>query len=209
VAAPAVSRVAALRAQVPPRRFVFLGVGGVEPRKGTRHAFEALAALKRDRGQVATLVVVGGHSFQDYTAYRDEALAALTGLGLVLGEDVVLAGTVTDEDLAGWYHAADALCFPSVKEGWGLAVLEAMAADLPVLASDLPVFTEYLTDGVDALLPPVGDPMAIAAAMERLLDDDGLRRKLAEGGRAVLPQYTWAASAVRHRAIYAECLPPV
>jgi len=209
VAAPAVSRVAALRAQVPPRRFVFLGVGGVEPRKGTRHAFEALAALKRDRGPVATLVVVGGHSFQDYTAYRDEALAALTGLGLVLGEDVVLAGTVTDEDLAGWYHAADALCFPSVKEGWGLAVLEALAAGLPVLASDLPVFREYLVDGVSALLPPVGDAAGITAAMVRLVDDPELRRRLVEGGRAILPRYTWSASAARHREVYADLLAQV
>jgi glycosyltransferase-like protein len=206
VAAPSVSRVAALRAQVPPRRFVFLGVGGVEPRKGTRHAFEALAALKRDRGPVATLVVVGGHSFQDYTAYRDEALAALPGLGLVLGEDVVLAGTVTDEDLAGWYHAADALCFPSVKEGWGLAVLEALAAGLPVLASDLPVFREYLVDGVSALLPPVGDVAGITTAMVRLVDDPELRRMLVEGGRAILPGYTWSASAARHREVYAELL---
>jgi glycosyltransferase-like protein len=206
VAAPPADRVAALRAQVPSGRFVFLGVGGIEPRKGTRHAFEALAALKRDRGPAASLVVVGGHSFQDYTAYRDEALAALPGLGLVLGEDVVLAGTVSDADLAGWYHAADALCFPSVKEGWGLAVLEALAADLPVLASDLPVFREYLADGVSALLPPVGDAAGIAAAMARLIDEPALRRGLAEGGRAVLPRYTWSASAARHREVYAELL---
>lgn len=206
VAAPPADRVATLRAQVPPGRFVFLGVGGIEPRKGTRHAFEALAALKRERGPVASLVVVGGHSFQDYTAYRDEALAALPGLGLVPGEDVVLAGTVSDADLAGWYHAADALCFPSVKEGWGLAVLEALAADLPVLASDLPVFREYLVDGVSALLPPVGDAAGIAAAMTRLLDEPSLRRALVEGGRAVLPRYTWSASAARHREVYAELL---
>jgi glycosyltransferase-like protein len=206
---PGPAPVAALRARIPADRFLFLGVGGVEPRKGTRHGFEALARLKRRRGPVATLAIIGGHSFQDYTAYRDAALASLPDLGLVLGEDVVLLGTVPDADLAGWYHAADALCFPSAKEGWGLVVLEAMAADLPVLASDLPVFAEYLIDGVDALLPAVGDPIAIAAAMERLLDDEGLRRKLVEGGRAVLPRYTWAASAVRHRAIYAECMPPV
>jgi glycosyltransferase-like protein len=203
-AAPDLARLSELRSRIPSDRFLFLGVGGIEPRKGTRHAFEALARLKRDRGPVAMLAVIGGHSFQDYTAYRDAALAALPELGLVLGEDVVQLGTVSDADLAAWYHAADALCFPSTKEGWGLVVLEAMAADLPVVASDLPVFAEYLTDGVSALLPPVGDPVALAAAMERLFDDAALRRTLVEGGRTVLPRYTWATSAARHREVYAE-----
>ena len=79
-----------------------------------------------------------------------------------------------------------------------------MAAGLPVIASDLPVFAEYLTDGVSALLPPVADSGALAAAMGRLVDDAALRRTLVEGGRAVLPRYTWAASAARHREVYAE-----
>ena len=87
---------------------------------------------------------IGGHSFQDYAPYRDDALARLPELGLDLGRDVVLLGTVPEAELGAWYRAADALAFPSVKEGWGLAVLEAMSADLPVVASDLPVFREYL-----------------------------------------------------------------
>ncbi|SHL17529.1 glycosyltransferase, MSMEG_0565 family [Pseudonocardia thermophila] len=194
--------VAQLRDRLPQDRFVFLGMGGVEPRKGTRHAFEAFSLLKRRRGPVATFAIIGGHSFQDYTAYREAALAALPDLGLVLGEDVVLLGTVPDPELAGWYHAADALCFPSVKEGWGLAVMEAIAAGLPVLASDIPVFQEYLTDGETALLPAAGDAEAIAKDLERLLDDPQLRARLAAAARGVLPRYSWEASATRHREIY-------
>ncbi|GEL20936.1 MSMEG_0565 family glycosyltransferase [Pseudonocardia asaccharolytica] len=194
---------AALRARVPAGRFLFLGVGGVEPRKGTVHAFRALARLRRELGPVATLAIVGGHSFQDYTAYRDAALASLPGLGLVLGEDVVLLGTVDEAELAGWYHTADALCFPSVKEGWGLVVLEAMSTGLPVIASDLPVFGEYLVDGESALLPRVGDDSALAAAMRRLIADPDLRERLVAGGHAVLPRYTWEASAARHQELYA------
>lgn len=148
------------------------------------------------------LVVVGGHSFQDYTAYRDAALASLPSLGLQLGVDVVQLGTVDDDELAGWYTAADALAFPSVKEGWGLVVLEAMSMDLPVIASDLPVFGEYLTDEQDALLPAVADSAALAAAMRRMVTDDALRARLRAGGRAVVGRFTWAASAERHRAIY-------
>lgn len=186
----------------PDGRFVFLGVGGVEPRKGTVHAFHALARLRR-AGVDAMLAVVGGHSFQDYAAYRSAALAELPGLGLHLGRDVVLLGTVDEDELAGWYHSADALCFPSIKEGWGLAVLEAMAAGLPVVASDLAVFREYLVDGESALLPPAADDVALARAMRSLVEDAGLRERLRAGGRAVLPRFTWEAAAHRHREIYA------
>jgi glycosyltransferase-like protein len=183
-------------------RFVFLAVGGVEPRKGTVHTFRALARLRRG-GVDAVLAVVGGHSFQDYAAYRDASLALLPELGLTLGKDVVLLGTVSEAELGGWYHAADALCFPSVKEGWGLAVLEAMGAGLPVIASDLPVFREYLVHGRTALLPPVADDVALAAAMRTMVLDAGLRERLRAGGRALLPRYSWAASAQRHQHIYA------
>lgn len=184
-------------------RFLFLSVGGVEPRKGSVHAFRALARLRRD-GINAMLAVVGGHSFQDYTPYREAALALLPELGLRLGRDVVLLGTVDEQDLVGWYHAADALAFPSVKEGWGLAVLEAMSAGLPVIASDLPVFREYLVDGHNALLPSVGDDLALARAMRSLVCDVLLRKRLRAGGWQLLPRFSWAASALRHQEIYLD-----
>ena len=187
-------------------RFLFLAVGGVEPRKGSTTLFRALGLL-RERGLRPALAIVGGQSFQDYEAYRQEALALLPSLGLTLGTDVVRVGTVTDADLATWYRSADALAFPSVKEGFGLVALEALAADLPVVASDLPVFREFLTDGRDALLPAVGDPAALADAMERVMTDPALRSALVEGGRAVVPRFTWAASATRHREIYRALLP--
>ncbi|HEY1968794.1 MAG TPA: MSMEG_0565 family glycosyltransferase [Pseudonocardia sp.] len=205
-AAPPPDVVTALRARVGADggdRFVFLAVGGVEPRKGSVHAFRALSRLKR-AGIDAVLVVVGGHSFQDYTAYRDASLGLLPELGLTLGEDVVLLGTVSEAELAGWYHAADALAFPSVKEGWGLAVLEAMSAGLPVIASDLPVFGEYLVDGKNALLPPVADDVALAAAMRLMIQDAELRERLRDGGFELLPRFSWAASALRHQEIYLD-----
>jgi glycosyltransferase-like protein len=201
---PAAQR-AALRARVGATdRFLFLAVGGVEPRKGTHHLFEALGELARGTGPRPVLAVVGGHSFQDYTAYRDAALASLPALGLRLGVDVVQLGTVDEAELAGWYSAADALAFPSVKEGWGLVVLEALSMGLPVVASDLPVFGEYLTDGEDALLPAVCDSAALAAALRRIMTDAALRDRLRTAGHAVAQRYTWAASAARHREIYAD-----
>jgi glycosyltransferase-like protein len=203
---PPASR-AELRARVgitDERAFLFLAVGGVEPRKGSVYLFEALGRLRRELVTPVVLAVVGGHSFQDYAAYRDAALASLPRLGLTLGRDVVLLGTIDDEELAGWYQAADALAYPSVKEGWGLAVLEAMSQDLPVIATDLPVFREYLTDHVDALLPRVADAARLASAMRELVTDPALGNRLRAGGRILLPRFTWAASARRHLQIYAE-----
>lgn len=191
------------RAGVDDSRFLFLSVGGIEPRKGSVHLLAALAAAARP----AALAVVGGHSFQDYAAYREAALASLPRLGLELGRDVTLLGTVPDDELPDWYGAADALAFPSLKEGWGLAVLEAMSAGLPVIATDIPVFREYLTHCRDALLVPPADPEALAAAMQSMMTDGDLRRRLADNGRALAARYTWEASARRHLAIYSSPRP--
>ncbi|MGH9035098.1 MAG: MSMEG_0565 family glycosyltransferase [Acidimicrobiia bacterium] len=183
--------------------FLVLTVGGIEPRKGTATLFEALAALKSRMEVAPVLGLVGGHSFQDYRAYREAALARLPDLGLELGRDVVILGTVSDAELGGWYRAADVFAFPSVKEGFGLVVLEAMAAGLPVVASDIPVFAEYLTDGTDALLAPSGDAAALAGALERVATDPALRVRLVTGGADVVARFTWEASARRHLDIYA------
>lgn len=185
-------------------RFLFLAVGGIEPRKGSVHLLEALALLKRRIEPSPVLAVVGGHSFQDYAGYRRAALARLPELGLSLGTDVCLLGMVTEEELGGWYRAADALAFPSLKEGWGLAVLEAMSAGLPVIASDIPVFREYLVDGRSALLAPAGDSEALAEAMGRVVSDSGLRDRLRSEGAIVAGRYTWSESARQHMGIYED-----
>ncbi len=183
-------------------RFVFLSVGGVEPRKGSSFLFEAMAILARELVPAPALVVIGGHSFQDYRRYRDEALSRLPGLGLELGRDIMLAGSVSDADLHEWYRSADALAFPSVKEGWGLAVLEAMAADLPVVSSDIAVLREYLTQDETAVMTHVGDPASLADGMRRLVTDGGLRDTLVRGGRALVPAFSWARAADEHARLY-------
>ncbi|HYH51263.1 MAG TPA: glycosyltransferase, partial [Acidimicrobiia bacterium] len=165
-------------------------------------AVAELAARSSSGGPRPVLAVVGGHTFFDYRAYRDSALGRLPELGLVEGRDILLLGTVSEADLGAWYRAADVFAFPSVKEGFGLVVLEALAAGLPVVASDIPVFAEYLEDGQNALLVPPGDAAALAGALGRLAADPVLRRRLAAGGQPLVEQFTWAASARTHREIY-------
>jgi glycosyltransferase-like protein len=187
-------------------RFLFLAVGGVEPRKGSSYLFEALARLHDRMAPPPVLAIIGGQSFQDYAEYRTNALRQLDELGLTLGRDVVLLGTVPDAEMAAWYRAADALAFPSVKEGFGLAVLEAMSADLPVVTSDLPVFREYLVPGRDAVMAPVGDVSALADALHAVATDRRLRRRLVHAGRPIAARFSWPAAALEHRTIYSRLL---
>lgn len=196
-------RDAVRRARGLSERFVFLAVGGVEPRKGSVFLLQAMAILTEDVDPAPALVVVGGHSFQDYSTYRDETLAGLPELGLELDRDVFLLGTVSDSALHEWYRSADALTFPSVKEGWGLAVLEAMAADLPVVTSDIAVLQEYLTDHKTAVMTRAGDPRSLAAGMRELILDPALRTRLVEGGRSLAAGFSWSRAALEHRAFYA------
>jgi glycosyltransferase-like protein len=185
-------------------RFVFLSVGGVEPRKGSIFLVQAMAILAHELDPPPVLVIVGGNSFQDYTEYRNEVLAMLPDLGLQLGRDVILGGTISDPQLHEWYRSADALAFPSVKEGWGLAVLEAMTADLPVVASDIAVLREYLTHDETAVLTRVGDPASLAAGMRQLITDGALRATLIRGGRSLVPAFSWRRAAKEHARLYTQ-----
>jgi glycosyltransferase-like protein len=183
-------------------RPMLLTVGGIEPRKGSETLVRAIALL-RNAGLDPILAIVGGHSFQDYRAYRERVFSLLPELRLEPGRDIALLGTVADAELPSWYAAADVFAFPSTKEGWGLAVLEAMSAGLPVVASDLPVFREYLAPGRDALLVPVNSPAALAGALTSVLGDPQLAERLREAGRAVAARFTWEATAAEHKTIYA------
>lgn len=195
----------ALRDRVGARdRFLFLTVGGIEPRKGTMELVEALAEL-RDRDPPGPVVaLVGGHSFQDHTPYRERVLARMEKLGVELGGDLVVLGTVPDDELDAWYRAADGFVFPSAKEGFGLVVLEALASRLPVIATDIPVFAEYLTHDRDALLARSGDAASLAEEMRRVMLDAELRERLAQAGPEIASRYSWEASASHHREVYDE-----
>lgn len=190
-------------------RFVFLTIGGIEPRKGSEHLVAALSRLTTeadiDRASSPRrpmLAVIGGHSFQDYEEYRTRVIGSFEELGLVPDVDIVLLGTLADAEVVEWLHAADAFAFPSIEEGWGLVVLEAMSAGLPVVASDIEVFHEFLTHEVDALLTEAANPDSLAAGMRRLMDEPDTRARLVHNGLDLVTRYSWATTADRHRDLY-------
>jgi glycosyltransferase-like protein len=191
---------------VPGDRFVFLTVGGIEPRKGSLELVEALGRLRREAPPGPAVVVVGGHSFQDHAPYRERVFARMGEIGVEPGRDLVVLGTLPDAELEAWYRAADGFVFPSVREGFGLVVLEAMASGLPVVATDIPVFREYLVHGRDALLAEAGNAASLAGEMGRLMRDAALRERLGAAGPSSAARFSWSRSARRHREIY-ERLP--
>ena len=158
------------------------------------------------QGRRSALLLAGGETMLDYTPFRQEFFALLGQSGLQAGHDVRLLGVVADEQIPSLYHAADALAFPSVKEGWGLVVLEALASELPVLSSALPVFHEYLRSGENALLVDPLDEGAIAAGLLQLAGGADLRRKLALAGPPTALQFGWEATALAHEACYRRWL---
>jgi glycosyltransferase involved in cell wall biosynthesis len=117
-------------------------------------------------------------------------------LAVALGVEgaVWFEGDVTDRgDVAARYAGADLFCLPSRHETFGFAFVEAMAAGLPVVAVDAGAAAEVLGDA-GALVPP-DDPGALAEAIEHILDDPALSRRLAEMGRERAKLFSWSAAA--------------
>jgi len=169
-----------------------LAVGGIEPRKGTLDLVEAMAVVQRRRRDLQ-LVVAGGETLFDYRAYRAEVDARAAELGV----HPVVLGPVDHEQLPALVAGAEAFAFPSTKEGFGLAALEALAAGVPVVARDLPVLREVL--GATAAF--AADPAGLAGA---LLTASAAGRDPATvaAGRALAAALDWDTAAAAHLALY-------
>jgi len=113
---------------------------------------------------------------------------------------VRLAGYLDEETVRSLHHLATLLVFPSLAEGFGLPVLEAMAAGLPVATSGTSALPEIAGEAALAFDPQ--DPEDIAAQIGRLLDDQGLRRSLAEKGRQRAGLFEWSTTAAKTLEFY-------
>lgn len=183
---------------------LILSIGGFEERKNTLGIVEAFTRL-RVRHPEAQLVIAGGASLLDHASYRACCQAALSAAGLAVGRGlpVIETGPVPHTDMPALYRVADVLAFPSLKEGFGLCVLEAMACGTPVIVSRKPPFTEYLA-AMEALFVDPADSGAIAGAMAQALAPD-TRARLRTTASARVAAHTWRACAERHFDAYAAC----
>lgn len=180
---------------------ILLCVGGIEERKNTNRilaAFQQIQTIHRD----AQLVIAGGASLLDHSSYRRDFESMLSGEHLT--RSVHAIGLVPDIDMPVLYRLADVLVFPSVKEGFGLAVLEAMASGVPVVTSRIEPFTEYLSEDDAVWCDPLSEA-SIANAIATSLTEP-LRSRLVRRGRVVAEQHDWTATAHAHLPVYENLL---
>ncbi len=181
---------------------IFLCVGGVEQRKNTLHMLEAFAELAPLRPD-AELVIAGGASLLDHDAYQRAFAERLATLGPAAAS-VRRLGVIADRDMPRLYRLASALVFASVKEGFGLCVLEAMASGVPVVAPSIEPFLGYLAP-LDALWCDPMNVQTIADAMALALCD-AAARSLRARGPMVAARFDWGAVAEAHEPQYRRLL---
>ena len=108
------------------------------------------------------------------------------------------------EALPGYYAAAAVYACPTVLGSFGITLLEAMATARPVVCYDTNGFRSVVRDGIEGLMTPVGDVPALADAIERVLGDEALRRRMGQAGRQRAAGYAWPAVADHVLGVYAR-----
>jgi glycosyltransferase involved in cell wall biosynthesis len=175
-----------------PERFV-LSLGAMEPRKNLPRLLEAFAALAPAVRNEFALVVAGAQGW-----LNDAVHEQVQKLGL--GESVHFVGYIEQEDLAALYSLATVFAYPSLWEGFGLPVLEAMACGTPVLTSSVSSLPEVAGDA--AILVQPTDVDAIGEGLGRLLEDGSLRADLSARGRGRAAEFSWERCARETLAVY-------
>ena len=156
---------------------VVLYVGRMRTRKAVAVLLEAFAGLLRAYPK-ARLVLAGDGEHRQALEQRAEALE--------LGSAVHFLGAVPRQQMGHWYGAADIYCLPSIYEGFPVAILEAMAAGLPVVSTTVSGIPEAVEDGVTGLLVEPEDAAALTDALERLAADAELCRDMGQAGQQLV-----------------------
>jgi alpha-1,3-rhamnosyl/mannosyltransferase len=163
---------------VKPGHYV-LAIGTLEPRKNLLRLIHAHAALPDALRRGHPLLIVGPRGWEEGDALAEAGSR----------EDVRLAGFVAEADLPALYSGCAVFCYPSLYEGFGLPVLEAMAAGAAVITSDVSSLPEVGGDAVAYVSPE--DEHAITGALDRLLGAPGERAELGERARRRAADFSW------------------
>jgi len=180
-----------------------LAVGGIEERKNTLQLLEAFALLRQTHAE-AQLVLAGGASLLDHDTYTQRFIARAAQVGLRIGkhEPIVVTGPLEDAAIPALLQRADVVSMMSLREGFGLVVLEALAAGTPVVVSQIEPFTGYLDERVCCWAQP-DNATSIGNALRRALHERGgvdFEHAVPE----LLARFSWRESARRHIALYAN-----
>jgi glycosyltransferase involved in cell wall biosynthesis len=175
------------------REKIILNVGAIQRRKNIVRLIEAFERTPAGW----SLVLAGSAGFG-----ADEIFARIERSRR--RADIRLTGYVPDDQLAEWYARAKIFAFPSLDEGFGMPVLEAMAAGVPVIAADRSALPEICADA--ALLVNPLDTDALAEAFGQLVQDDALAERLIQRGLAQAAKFTWTRATEETWQIYRELL---
>lgn len=180
---------------------VFLAVGGIETRKNTLRIFAAFRQVLQQRTN-AQLIIVGGASLLDHDDYRQSFNAAVVESGIVSGlcQSLIITGPLPDADMPSVFRLADALVFPSLTEGFGLVVLEAIISGTPTIVSRRPPFTDYLKNQ-DCIWADPEDSASISIAMLAAINEFP-KHSLPKIAQRLSSEFSWAQSAKTHLDIY-------
>jgi glycosyltransferase involved in cell wall biosynthesis len=173
-------------------------VGSEQPRKNLERLVEAVAAVRR-RGADLRLVKVGNHQTQEG---RDRFLRALERAGL--GPVTTILDSVSDRELVTLYRSATVHVLPSLQEGFGFPVLEAMACGCPSVVAAIPALLE-ITDGAALSVDPL-DVRALRNAIEAVATREAVREGLRARGLLRARCFTWERAADAYLALYDEAL---
>jgi glycosyltransferase involved in cell wall biosynthesis len=178
--------------------FVVSAVGALEARKGHRYLIEAIGALAATRKSVKLKCLIAGQGSIRGVLQSEIAVVRCT-------ERAKLLGRIDDARELLW--ASDVFAMPSLKEGLGVAALEAMASALPVIVSDVGGLREVVEDDRSGVVVPPANPKAIASAIGRLVESDELRSQMGAAARArVVENYSMDKMAARTLALYRGCV---
>jgi glycosyltransferase involved in cell wall biosynthesis len=173
-----------------------LYVGRLRTRKAVAVLLEAMSDLAQRRPDLRLLIAGDGE--QRRALRRRAARPDLRGR-------VEFLGPLDRDAIAEWYRNAAVLCLPSIYEGFPVTIVEAMAAGLPVVATRVAGVPEAVEDGVTGALVPPEDAGALAAALERLLEDIDLRRRMSAAARAAfVERFAIGVVSDAHLALYEE-----
>lgn len=175
-----------------------LFVGRLSEEKGVEYLLNAMPEIIRSVSSVK-LVVVGNGVMEEYLRKMC--------VDLNIQQRVVFAGAMTHEALPPYYATADILIGPSLREGFGLAFVEALACGCAVVASDLPGIADIIVDEKTGLCFRPGDSPDIAHHIIRLLKDTNLRQMVRRQGREhVIAKFGWDGIVQRYRQLITECV---
>jgi len=177
-----------------PGRYI-VAIGTVEPRKNLHRLITAYRNLPSDLQKDVGLVLIGPYGWKMEDLRKQLRDSQATGR-------IIWTGHVPDADLRAILAEADLFAYPSLMEGFGIPILEAMLAGVPVVTSNTSSMPEVAGDA--ALLVDPTDTPALGTALERALTDDDLRRCLIRAGQARARQFSFAATAEAYLSLYRQ-----